>query len=635
MVTMNLNLPIRTASRRNDESRNHYISGNYTPTSSTEAIAGPVREPAPVNERLIVGLDFGTTYSGVAVVYTSNPDDVDIIKTWPGSNGITSDKVPTEIGYSKPPGSPVGTEPTIKWGCQFRPEEPRLRCIKLFLDRSQKLPFYVSPAETANQLKEHSKNVVDAVSDYLTQIYKHTMETLTRRYGELFMSTTKVEFVLTCPAVWSDAAKNTTLQAAERAGMGDKSAIQMISEPEAAAVYTLKAIQPNHLQAGDNFVVCDAGGGTVDLIAYKIISLKPLQVEESAVGTGGLCGSAFLNYRFEEHCKSRIGVTRFEEMKMKKAKSWQMGLKYWEEYVKRDFDEENDTEFNIPLPGLADDVDAGLDGGFFIMTTAQVKDIFEPVVKEVCDLVQGQVDGIRKKGGIVSGIVLVGGFGQSNHLYKRLKSHFNSAAPPPYSERPTHAQSMAMAESNSVEVMQPINAWTAVVRGAVLKGLEGSVVVSRKARMHYGTSYATVYDEDKHNVSERYWSPLWERWMVSDRMQWHLNKGDTLNTDTPISFHYTRNFRPGQSLIVSDDLIACDSDGEPPASYTKDLISVCTLTTDLGAVPKSLYTRLTTTKGVEFLNLDFTLEMVVESAGLAFELKVDGYRYGRVEVEFH
>ncbi|RAL59449.1 hypothetical protein DID88_006822 [Monilinia fructigena] len=269
----------------------------------------------------------------------------------------------------------------------------------------------------------------------------------------------KSSFVLTCPAVWSDAAKNTTLQAAERAGMGDKSAIQMISEPEAAAVYTLKAIQPNHLQAGDNFVVCDAGGGTVDLIAYKIISLKPLQVEESAVGTGGLCGSAFLNYRFEEHCKSRIGVARFEEMKMKKAKSWQMGLKYWED--------------------------------------------------------------------------------------------------------------------------------------------------------------------------ERYWSPLWERWMVSDRMQWHLNKGDTLSTDTPVSFHYTRNFRPDQSLIVSDDLIACDSDGEPPASYTKDLISVCTLTTDLGAVPKSLYTRLTTTRGVEFLNLDFTLEMVVESAGLAFELKVDGYRRRR------
>jgi hypothetical protein len=35
--------------------------------------------------------------------------------------------------------------------------------------------------------------------------------------------------------------------------------LQLISEPEAAAVYTLKAIQPNHLKIGDNFIVCDAG----------------------------------------------------------------------------------------------------------------------------------------------------------------------------------------------------------------------------------------------------------------------------------------------------------------------------------------------------------------------------------------
>lgn len=176
------------------------------------------------------------------------------------------------------------------------------------------------------------------------------------------------------------------------------------------------------------------------------------------------------------------------------------------------------------FPGLPDDEEIGLDSGFLVMTAVQVKEIFEPVVKEVCDLVQGQVDGLRAKGGIVSGIILVGGFGQSDYLYRRLKSHFTSAAPPPYSERPTHATSATIHEAASIEVMQPVYAWTAVVRGAVLRGLEGNMVISRKARMHYGTSYATVFDEEKHSVSERYWSPLWERWMVSDRMQWHIAK---------------------------------------------------------------------------------------------------------------
>ncbi|CAK7209363.1 hypothetical protein SCUCBS95973_000413 [Sporothrix curviconia] len=675
------------------------------PPSAAEAIHGPVREPVreftPPTDRLIVGVDFGTTFSGVAAVYTPTPDDIEIIKTWPGGNGITSDKVPTEMTYDLPADAPSGTEPTVRWGFQFKPEESRLRCIKLFLDRTQKLPFYVSPLETAAQLSRYKKTVVDAVADYLTQVYKHTMDTLSRRYGASFMASTRVDFVLTCPAVWSDAAKNTTLLAAERAGMGDRSSIQMISEPEAAAVYTLKAIQPNHLNVGDNFIVCDGGGGTVDLIAYKIISLKPLRVEESAVGTGGLCGSAFLNYRFEEHVCRRLGQSRFDEMKIKKSKTWQMGLRYFEEFVKRNFNEDEHQEVNIPFPGLPDDEEAGLDSGFLVMTAEQVLEIFEPIVKEVCDLVQGQVDKLRAKGGIVSGIILVGGFGQSDYLYRRLKHHFrgnlmdgivshgtgsSQLPPPPYSERPTHAAAASLDIANlsladgvgnngtapipPIEVMQPVYAWTAVVRGAVLRGLEGSMVLSRRARFHYGTSYATVYDEAKHSVSERYWSPLWERWMVSDRMQWHIAKGDSISPLSPIAFHYTRNFRPGQSLIVTDDLIACAAD-EPPESYTRgggpakfgqlgfakgalngsngdnlgvgdtgddngsNLIHVCTLTTDLSAVPRSLFTRLTTTRGVEFDNLDFTLEMVVDSAGLGFELKVDGVRYGRVEADFH
>lgn len=110
-------------------------------------------------------------------------------------------------------------------------------------------------------------------------------------------------------------------------------------------------------------------------------------------------------------------------------------------------------------------------------------------------------------------------------------------------------------------------------------------------------------------------------------------QGEAISPLTPIAFHYTRNFRPGQSLVVTDDLIACEAD-EPPAAYARELVHVCKLTTDLNAVPRSLFTRLTTTKGVEFDNLDFTLEMIVDSAGLGFELKVDGVRYGRVDADF-
>ena len=390
-----------------------------------------------------------------------------------------------------------------------RPEETRLRCIKLFLDRNQKLPHFVSPVETATQLRQCGKTVQDAVTDYLTMIRQHTMDQLSRRYGETFVQETPVEFVLTVPAVWSDAAKDATLKAAERANMGTKTSLKLISEPEAAAVYTLRTVQPNHLRVGDNFIVCDAGGGTVDLIAYKVLQLSPLRVEESAVGTGGLCGSAFLNYRFGDHVKERIGEEKYNHMRERKAKTWNMGLKYFEEWVKRNFNEDEHQEINAPFPGLADDEAAGLDSGFLLMTAEQVKSIFDPIVQEVVDLVEGQVRSIRSKGDNVGGIILVGGFGQNNYLYRKMKKHFNESPPPPYTERPTHEA--ALTDTSAIEVLHPLHSWTAVVRGAVLRGLEGSMVVSRRSRWHYGTSYATVFREGEHELADRYWSPLWER----------------------------------------------------------------------------------------------------------------------------
>lgn len=258
------------------------------------------------------------------------------------------------------------------------------------------------------------------------------------------------------------------------------------------------------------------------MIAYKITRLTPLRVEESAVGTGGLCGSVLLNYRFEEHVKQRIGTERYNWMREKKTKTWNMAQNYFDQSVKHNFNDDEYAEVSVPFPGLPDDEEAGLDSGFLVMSAQQIKDIFDPVIQEVIQLVENQVNSIRTKGGLVCGIVLVGGFGQSNYLYKRMKTHFNNAPPPPYSERPTHA--VAASHSPSVEIYHPIHAWTAVVRGAVLRGLEGNMVVSRRSRWHYGTSYATVFDEAKHPICDRYWSPLWERWMVSDRMQWHIAK---------------------------------------------------------------------------------------------------------------
>ena len=66
---MSISLPVHPSpSQRNRDSRNYFTTNQSTSPSGAEAINGPVREPAkepaPMSDRLIVGVDFGTTFSG-------------------------------------------------------------------------------------------------------------------------------------------------------------------------------------------------------------------------------------------------------------------------------------------------------------------------------------------------------------------------------------------------------------------------------------------------------------------------------------------------------------------------------------------------------------------------------------------
>lgn len=62
--------------------------------------------------------------------------------------------------------------------------------------------------------------------------------------------------------------------------------VTMIKEPEAAALYILSS-NDHALQAGESFVVCDAGGGTLDLITYEVLDIKPrLELVELIPGSG-------------------------------------------------------------------------------------------------------------------------------------------------------------------------------------------------------------------------------------------------------------------------------------------------------------------------------------------------------------
>jgi molecular chaperone DnaK (HSP70) len=154
---------------------------------------------------------------------------------------------------------------------------------------------------------DYSRDVTTLVTDYLSALRKQVMRELERKFTAAALKSYRIDWVITTPAVWSMKAKDDTLRCAEKAGMGTGRSITLVSEPEAAAAYAFSVIEPMTLKAGNNIVVCDAGGGTVDLITYRILDLAPLEVEESAVSCGGKCGGVFVNRIFEKMIDDRIG----------------------------------------------------------------------------------------------------------------------------------------------------------------------------------------------------------------------------------------------------------------------------------------------------------------------------------------
>lgn len=102
--------------------------------------------------------------------------------------------------------------------------------------------------------------------------------------------------------MWSDRAKTATRQAAILAGIispaDHPERLMLISEPEAAALYCERKSDQFNLTSGQRFMICDAGGGTVDLIVFEIdqrVEGGPRTLKEVTKGHGGSCGSTFLD----------------------------------------------------------------------------------------------------------------------------------------------------------------------------------------------------------------------------------------------------------------------------------------------------------------------------------------------------
>ena len=86
------------------------------------------------------------------------------------------------------------------------------------------------------------KTAIEVAADFLASVYSHMMFVLERQISADILAITPIEYWLTMPEVWSDQAQRATRDAAIKAGFASRPSDElfMISEPEAAAIATLK-----------------------------------------------------------------------------------------------------------------------------------------------------------------------------------------------------------------------------------------------------------------------------------------------------------------------------------------------------------------------------------------------------------
>ncbi|KAF9290578.1 hypothetical protein BGZ68_006688 [Mortierella alpina] len=499
---------------------------------SQSANPAQARAQAPQPEGdypVVMAIDFGTTYSGVAYALKADGEVHDMTK-WP-RHMQQYPKTPTLSLYKK------DSQKIIEWGhaarlAMLKPsarDYTLLRKFKLQLDETlQSAPL------------ENGITPLEAVTHYLKKLHGHVMMELMKGFFKNY-SPNQFQYCLTVPAMWSDAAKNTMRRAAIGAGLiqeGDPpNRLMLISEPEAAAMYCERMVDRFSLKDGDRFMICDAGGGTVDLIVFEVNEPpgKSRHLREVTRGHGASCGSVFLDANMERLLERKFRRYR----KGIKACGWASLMDTFVDMVKPMFNGLEDVLIQIPqATGLEDlnDPEIGLEEGVLCVPVEEMKsEVFEPVISDVLDLIQKQLHQSQQK---CAAIFMVGGFGQSRYLEDRVRQEF----------------------SHLVDLIAvPQRPGLAVVRGAVYAGLNTKTINMRVARRWYGVDANMPFEEGVDPESKKIISHDGHI-RCKERFSVYVRPGQQIGVDECVSKEYvTWSYPKG----LDSPLYVCNSPNQP------------------------------------------------------------------------
>ncbi|KAG8955792.1 hypothetical protein FRC03_011055 [Tulasnella sp. 419] len=268
---------------------------------------------------LVISIDFGTTYSGTSWALL-DPNQVSQIRDVTGYEGqedeANSTKIPSVLFYDRfgelQAAGAKTSDPEIEMQAQDE-DWIRVEWFKLLLRPLGKDPELDDAPKTT--LPPY-KTAVDVIGDYIGHVAslarKHFLENMIGSAVIWNEVKNRIQYVLSHPNGWAMSQHDSLRKAAIIGGLVPDTAegrarIHFVSEGEASFHWCLaEGLSRNDLKKGNRYIVVDAGGGTIDVSSFEVVSTGPLQLKEVAVSSSRLAGSVYVNQAFERYVEEKL-----------------------------------------------------------------------------------------------------------------------------------------------------------------------------------------------------------------------------------------------------------------------------------------------------------------------------------------
>ncbi|KAH9924777.1 uncharacterized protein B0H18DRAFT_1011158 [Fomitopsis serialis] len=378
------------------------------------------------SRKLVISIDIGTTYSGVAycVLDPGEIPKVLSVTRFPGQEGENKSrdvKIPSVLYYDQHDQlRAAGAEATLQSTKEeaYTQEWNDVKWFKLYLRPPSILPGAVLPPIDVN------KPVINILADFLAYVFQCAKDFIseTNPIGkQILTSNIPIDFVLSHPNGWLGPQQNNMRRAAILAGLVPDSVegasrLQFVTEGEASLQFCIATGLGDDVIKKNNYVtIVDCGGGTIDLSTYRVLGDQPITVEESVVPECLIQGSTMINRRAEELLREKLRLSRFSTTDDVDAM-----MANFDSMTKPTF-RDSSTASYIKFGGPRDtDERYNIRRGVLSLSGSEMTSLFKPSVDAIKSAIDAQVSGVNAR--LVT-ILLVGGFATSPFLRAELRTH--------------------------------------------------------------------------------------------------------------------------------------------------------------------------------------------------------------------